>query len=67
LTVTVADSGATAGHLSLTPIIVDTLTGFSAASGLQSGHFSASVSAIRVNATSVTTQPVDLIVNQGDI
>ena len=66
LTVTVANSGAALGHLSLTPIIVDTLTGFTAATGKQSGNFSASVSAIRVNAANVTTQPVDLTVNQGD-
>ena len=65
LTVVVPSAGI-ANHVSLTPIIVDTLTGFTAATGKQSGNFSASVSAIRVNATNVTTQPVDLTVNQGD-
>jgi hypothetical protein len=64
LTVTVADSGAASGHLSLTPITVDTLTDFAAVSGLLSGHFSASISALRLNATSVTTQPVDITINQ---
>lgn len=64
VTVTVADSGAASGQLTFTPLIVDTVTDFSAASGLKSGNVFATVTALRLDATSVTTADIDFLINQ---
>ena len=63
ITVTVADAG-TSTIAYVIPVIVDTLTDFSGVSGLLSGNIFASVTAIRLNATSVTTANIDLVFNQ---
>lgn len=63
LTVTVAASG-TARFAKVAGVVVDTLTNLSAVSGLNSGNIFGSVSAVRVDATNVTTQPVDIIIDQ---
>ena len=62
-TVTVADAGS-APTATVMPVIVDTITDFSAATGLNSGNIFASITAVRVNATNVTDAPVDLYLNQ---
>jgi hypothetical protein len=63
ITVTVADAG-TATRGTVAPVVVDTVTDFSGASGLNSGNIFASISAFRLDATDVTTAPADLIYNQ---
>ena len=65
ITVTVANSG-TATKANVLPIIVDTVTDFSAVSGLKSGNIFASTTALRLNCTSVTTAGVSLYINQDE-
>jgi hypothetical protein len=64
--VTVADAGAASGSLGFIPVVVDTVTGFSAAAAgtLASGNLFASVTAVRLDGTSVTTAPIDFLLNQ---
>jgi hypothetical protein len=66
IVVTVADSGAASGSLSFTPVVIDIITGFSAADATvrASGNLFASVTGIRMNATSVTGAPIDFLFNQ---
>ena len=66
ITVTVADAGDTSGSLGFIPLVVDQITGFAAAdaTATASGNLFASVSAVRLNATSVTTAPIDFLLNQ---
>jgi hypothetical protein len=63
-TITVADSGAAAGNITGYPLQVDDVTDFTAASGTNSGNISASVSAIRLDASSATTAALVFEVNQ---
>jgi hypothetical protein len=67
ITVTVADSGGTAGSLGFIPVRVDTITGFSGASGRASGNLFASVTGIRLDAGSVTTANIDFELNQVEV
>ena len=66
ITVTVADSGAASGSLSFTPVVVDTITGFSGAdaTATASGNDFASICAIRLDASSVTGAPIGWDFNQ---
>jgi len=66
ITVTVADAGAASGSLGFIPVVVDTITGFSAAvaTATASGNIFASVTAVRLDGTSVTTAPIDFLINQ---
>ena len=66
VTVTVADAGATAGSLGFIPLVIDAITDFSAADGTAtaSGNIYASSSAVRLNAESITTAPIDFLLNQ---
>ena len=60
ITVTVADAGAASGSLGFIPVVVDTVTGFSgaAAGTLASGNLFASVTAVRLDGTSVDRKSV---------
>jgi len=62
-TITVAASG-TARKAKIIPIIADDLTGFTAATGKNSGEIDASVVAIRLNCTNSTTAAHDIFINQ---
>lgn len=64
VTVTVADSGGSSGDIYLVPMIVDTVTDFSAATGLNSGNVSASVTAMRLDASSISSDDVTFLINQ---
>jgi len=63
ITVTVADAGS-ATLATVARVVVDTVTDFSAVSGLLSGNIFASISAIRLDATNVTTSGCEFIYNQ---
>lgn len=67
ITVTVADSGGAAGTLGFIPVRVDDITGFTAASGRAGGNLFASVTGIRLDASSVTTANIDFEVNQVEV
>ena len=69
ITVTVADAGAASGSLGFIPVVLDAVTGFSAAAAATkaSGNIFASISAIRLDATSVTGAPIGFAVNQYEV
>jgi len=63
-TVTVADAGQNSTNGLIVPVIVSTLTGFSAATGRVDGLIDASVVAVRLNCTNSTGGPHDISINQ---
>ena len=62
-TATVAASG-TSVRGTVIPIVVDDVSGFSGAAGKQSGIVDASVVAVRLDATGISSAPIDILVNQ---